>query len=210
MKNKLKYLLIICISAIYNTSVSQNFEGGIQAGANLSQVDGDLNGGYNKIGMNGGVFVRYQLPNSPKSKVGFDLSYMNKGSQNKRDEQNLNPIIIYNYHYVSVPIYYMFQVKENLALRSGLSWGYVFGSSLDDGGSEKEITGLRNTDIGFHLGVEYAFNEKLSALVNYQYSIRSIIDQDRSLINVPFAQFRRNGVYHNLFQVSLSYRLTKQ
>lgn len=186
---------------------AQHFEGGVQGGANFCQVDGDMNAGYNKLGFNGGIFVHYVLPRESSS-IGFDLMYMGKGSRNKRDPQGYAPVLIYSYNYVEIPLYYRY-VQKKYAIRTGLAWAYVFSSKYDDGGSAKEIRGLRSTDYLFHMGGEYFLSEQVSLFVGYEYSIRSIIDKDKASINVPMAQFRRNGVYHNLIQIALKYQLTK-
>jgi opacity protein-like surface antigen len=207
MKIKSFYLPLLLLLALGQTNYGQGFKGGIQGGVNLTQVDGDRNGGYNKLGFNAGVFVNYHLE-APHLSLGMDIMYMNKGSRNNRDPQSFEPIILYNYHYLSLPFYLRYQ-KEKLAIRGGLSWGYVMASSFDDGGSKKEIPGLRPTDFGFLFGVEYPLNDKIAVFANYQYSIRSIIDIDKSGVNLAFPALRRNGVYHNLIQVSLKYYLSQ-
>ncbi len=205
MQNKL-VVLFMMLFIVMNTQ-AQHFEGGLQVGVNLCQVDGDFNAGYNKLGFNGGVFVHYVLPKESHS-LGFDLMYMGKGSRNRRDPQGIEPVLIYSYHYVEVPLYYRY-VQKKYAIRGGLAWAYVFSSKYDDGGSPKPIIGLRNADYLLHFGGEYFVSEQLSVFAGYEYSIRSIIDSDKSSINLPLAQFRRNGVYHNLVQVSLKYLMTK-
>jgi len=207
MKNITLFFAIALFSLSSQNLSAQRFEGGIQGGFNFCQVDGDNNGGYNKLGLNGGLFVHYVLQDE-KHNIGFDLMYMKKGSRNRRDPQSNSPDLIYHYHYIEIPVYYRYN-QEKYALRAGLNWAYVFSSKYDDGGSAKEIRGLKNTDILWHFGGEYKFNDKLSLLAMYQYSLTTIIDIDRTQINVPFAQFRRNGVYHNLIQVSLKYYLSK-
>lgn len=207
MKNILLFIAITLFSITQNELYAQKIEGGIQGGFNFCQVDGDNNGGYNKFGLNGGLFVHYVLQD-PKHSLGFDLMYMNKGSRNRRDPQSNTPDLIYNYHYIEVPLYYRFN-QEKFSLRGGLNWAYVFSSKYDDGGSPKEIRGLKSTDILWHFGGEYKLSDKFSFLAMYQYSLTTIIDVNRTQINVPFAQFRRNGVYHNLIQVSLKYYLSK-
>lgn len=207
MKNWKKIVVLFALMHVGLYIHAQKFEGGLLGGINLSQVDGDQNGGYNKFGLNGGVFVHYLTDKNYG--FGFDLLYNNKGSRNASDEQNLNPIWIYHYHYVELPIYYLY-LKNKWSFRGGLNWAYVFNSKFDDGGSPKEIIGLRNTDVLFQLGAYYKFNDKMSAFLGHQYSIRSIIDTDRSSINIPLQQFRRNGVYHNLIQFSLHYYLTNE
>jgi hypothetical protein len=206
MKHK-QLILLLILNVFFMHSYAQKFEGGLQGGLNFCQVDGDRNGGYNMLNFNGGFFVHYVLPQEQHA-LGFDMMYMGKGSRSPRDENNINPILMYRYHYIELPMYYRYS-QPKYAVRAGINWAYLISSSFDDGGSKKEIDGLRNTDILLHAGFEYHFDERYSIFASYQYSFRTIIDIDRSNVNVPFAQFRRNGVYHNLIQVSLKYYLAR-
>lgn len=205
MKNL--FAILVMLIVLNEPVYPQQFEGGLQGGFNATQVDGDRNAGYNKLGFNGGVFLHYVLPDKQHS-IGFDLMYMGKGSRNRRDPEGLDPILIYSYHYVELPLYYRY-IHKKFAFRSGLTWAYVFSSKFDDGGSAKEIIGLRNVDYLWHCGGEYAFNEQFALFIGYEYSIRTIIKRDFYLLPSPIDQFRRNGVYHNLIQVSLKYNFTK-
>lgn len=207
MKIKVSVVIAFILWFASHRAQAQKFEGGVQGGFNLCQVDGDQNGGYNMLALNGGIFVHYILEDN-KHSFGFDISYMGKGSRSPRDETNFNPILIYRYHYVEMPFYYRYN-QEKYALRAGLNWAYLINSYLDDGGSKKEILYLRNTDILGHIGAEYHLNDKFSIFGSYQYSIRSIVNINQSALNVPLAQFRRNGVYHDLIQLSLKYYLTR-
>lgn len=202
-----KAILIFTLAMILTkTSYSQRFLGGIQGGINLAQVVGDGWSGYNKLGFNGGVFVHYMNP-SEVSAVGFDLMYMGKGSRNVLTPTSTDPVMIYRYHYVEVPVYYM-HYFDNITVRGGLNWSYAFSSELDDGGAPKEITGLKNHNFLIHGGAGYFVSERMELSANLQLSVNSIIDLDRSQLNLPGASLRRNGVYHNLIQVSLKYYLS--
>jgi len=58
MKNILFISLLVLITAVAN---SQNFEGGALVGLTASQIDGDNYRGYNKVGLQGGGWVRHMF-----------------------------------------------------------------------------------------------------------------------------------------------------
>jgi hypothetical protein len=204
MKHIRLAFVIACFWGHMPLLLSQGFQGGLLGGANLCQVDGDRNAGFNKLGLNGGVFVHYLLE-KPENALGFDLLYMKKGSRSHRDDPS---VWLYHYHYIEVPLYYMRRF-ETFDLRAGLNWSYVFNAKFDDGGSDKPIPGLKNTNILYELGFQYHFNPKLSLYMAWQNSVNSIIDPNLNPINLPFQNLRRNGFYHNLIRVSALIYLTK-
>lgn len=207
---KLAFVLLISFQLFFTSLVeAQRFEGGLQGGLNLCQVDGDRNGGYNKLGYNLGTFLHYVLKDEHHS-IGFDIMYMHKGSRTSTDRNNLGaPLIIYYYNYVELPFYYRYTMNH-LTFRGGLNWAYMINNKMDDGGRQREMDEIRKTDFLFHFGAEYQFSEKLAIMGLYQYSIRSIVPRNTSQIHsVSFPGLRRNGVYHNLIQVSLKYYFTR-
>lgn len=72
-------LLVLCVSAH-----SQAFFGGIAFGGVTSQVDGDHNNGFHKVGFTGGAFVGLEL--SDIFEVQFEVKYIQKGSRSDADD----------------------------------------------------------------------------------------------------------------------------
>jgi hypothetical protein len=65
------------------SSSAQRFIGGVTAGINLTQVDGDQIFGYHKVGFNGGPFVKLMLDKKQRFSVTMELLYSQKGAQKK-------------------------------------------------------------------------------------------------------------------------------
>jgi len=81
---ELKFLCIISALLIFCFSASaQRFIGGIAAGINLTQVDGDEVFGYQKVGFNGGPYVKLMLDKKQRFSVTMELLYSQKGAQKK-------------------------------------------------------------------------------------------------------------------------------
>jgi len=81
MKNVLfcfSAFLLFCFSAS-----AQRFIGGIAAGINLTQVDGDEVFGYYKVGFNGGPYLKLMVDKKQCFSVTMELLYTQKGAQKK-------------------------------------------------------------------------------------------------------------------------------
>ena len=79
-------LLFLVFQACKNISTAQPFFGGVSAGLNVSQVDGDGFSGYNKAGLYAGFFVNTMI----REKMGaqFEIRYSEKGSSKKSSAEN--------------------------------------------------------------------------------------------------------------------------
>lgn len=66
------------------TASSQAFFGGLAIGGTTSQVDGDHNNGFHKVGFTGGAFVGLEL--SDIFEVQFEVKYIQKGSRSDADD----------------------------------------------------------------------------------------------------------------------------
>jgi hypothetical protein len=80
----IRFLLFSLLLFSFLPSASaQRFIGGIAAGINLTQVDGDEVFGYNKVGFNGGPYVKLMLDQKQRFSVTMELLYTQKGAQLK-------------------------------------------------------------------------------------------------------------------------------
>ena len=86
----MKYSFCFLLSAFYllPTASAQRFIGGIAAGINLSQVDGDEVFGYYKVGFNGGPYVKLMLDKKQRFSVTMELLYTQKGASKKYPAPN--------------------------------------------------------------------------------------------------------------------------
>lgn len=75
--------LIIMILMTFTAS-SQAFFGGIAFGGVTSQIDGDHNNGFHKVGLTGGAFVGLEL--SDIFEAQFEIKYIQKGSRSSADD----------------------------------------------------------------------------------------------------------------------------
>lgn len=80
-RNLIMLLLLIIIGV---TVHSQPFYGGFAIGGTTSQIDGDHNNGFHKIGFTGGAFVGLEL--SDIFEAQFEIKYIQKGAKSSADD----------------------------------------------------------------------------------------------------------------------------
>lgn len=130
-------LLLLCFG--YGQSWAQNyylenertFYGGVLAGVNLTQVDGDNFAGYHKVGANvGGIaYIKFD----EHLAASMEILYSQKGSR-ATDAQPIAPgLFITNYdinlNYAEVPILFNYFDKRKSHFGGGISYSRLAGSS---------------------------------------------------------------------------------
>ena len=76
-------LFSLLLFSFQPSASAQRFIGGIAAGMNFTQVDGDEVFGYNKVGFNGGPYVKLMLDQKQRFSITMELLYTQKGAQKK-------------------------------------------------------------------------------------------------------------------------------
>lgn len=72
-------MVLVCVSAS-----SQAFYGGLALGGTTSQVDGDHNDGFHKVGITAGAFVGLEFTDIFEAQ--FEIKYIQKGSSSTTDD----------------------------------------------------------------------------------------------------------------------------
>ena len=96
---------------------AQRFNGGILAGGDVSQVDGDMYDGYHKWGYLGGAYVSLQI--SPHSSFQMELEYIQKGSRRVDTTTSGGTQYLLRLHYIEVPFLYQFTFKKRFCFEAG-------------------------------------------------------------------------------------------
>jgi hypothetical protein len=191
------------------------FYGGLVAGANFSQVDGDYFAGYRRIGLNAGGIVYAQL--AKHLAVSMEILYDQKGS--KSDGAQISPgnsavgIIKYgikaNYAEIPVMVNYFDRHKSNFGL--GFSYARLVSGSesitVDSANTPVRTFDLsdkypfKKSDFNFLAGVNLHLVKGLYLNVRFQYSLVPI----RSGDGLPPIEYARTNQYNNLWVVRLMY-----
>jgi hypothetical protein len=185
----------------------RTFYGGLVAGVNLAQVDGDNYAGYNKPGMNFGGFV--YMPLGSQFMAGLELSYVQKGAKGRPKESGIPGVVITDYNinmnYAEVPL--MIYYRDNHWHHYGVGFSYARLVSYTESVTtatntphdfEEEKFPLRKNDFNFILGGNLNIWKGLCAGVRFQYSLIPV------RVTPPIGLGRENQ-FNNLVAFRLAY-----
>lgn len=175
----------------------QVFEGGISAGFNFSQVDGDNFAGFNKLGINAGPIVHVNF--TPNWNVSLEVLFSQKGSRTKPDPNNFNTYYL-AMNYIEVPVMANYNDKNRLIFQAGAAYGRLFSV-------KEEINGVLNDnkeafysdEISYIVGGTFLLGEKKHWGINarYQGSITTVgASANPTVIGLVNRLLTLRGVYY--------------
>lgn len=156
---------IACL--IFGLAQGQGWGGGLTAGINMSQVDGDLQGGYQQPGLHFGGFANYELMDR--------LFLQPEILLNQKGAREVQIFIFSRFNVIDVPVSLQYLVVGEpdlgLYIHGGLSFGYLLSSS--EGWPIKlETTGTwKKLDYGLVGGASVRVHEYLSIMLRKNYSL---------------------------------------
>jgi hypothetical protein len=189
---------------------AQPFHGGVTGGLTASQVDGDSYSGYNKPGLQGGVFISTGL--LPYLDARLEIKYSSRGARNPASDDNTGAYKL-SLHYIDVPVMAVIKIKKFGGIELGLIPGYLFAASgEDDAGkfSEEYLVAFRKFDLGTLVGANINLSKRISLSIRYSYSIFSIRDLETagayySWFGKIFGHSR--GDFNNYIALGLNYEI---
>jgi len=189
------------------------FRGGVVAGVNFAQVDGDYFAGYHKIGLNAGGIVYAQL--AKHVALSMELIYSQKGSKSNIGEPSLTlqNVFIAKYgisaNYIELPIMINYFDKRKSHIGIGVSYSRLINSKetlqIDSNNVIKNID-LNNkypfvaNNFDFLAGVDLNLWKGLFLNIRFQYSIIPMRTE------IP-PNYSRADQYNNLWVLRLMYLL---
>ncbi len=172
------------------------FGAGIVGGLNASQILGDDTGGYNKLGLQGGLRGIAHL--SERSDLYIEMLYSQRGSYQKG-------IIDISLQYVEVPVVLTYKdwLDEEegfykVAANLGFSYGRLLKATAEGSKHDDIVNLFNNNDISFTVGAEYFSSENFAFGIRWSKSINFLYNKDkhdpgRNSLRGFFLSFR--GVY---------------
>jgi hypothetical protein len=194
----MKKILIFCFLAISVNSFSQRFNGGIVGGLNVSQIDGDTWGGYNKAGLVGGAYVITQFQNSWGARMEF--RYAARGSAPSIN----NPLHLkIRLQYVELPLLATYTFTKKLELHAGGIFGYLFSAAQNEGYGYQEFQEFDKYSVDACIGGNYRLLDNLSVSARFSYSVVPIY----ALYSGASGAY---AMYNNVISFALYYRIGKK
>ena len=186
---------------------AQDFKGGLIAGMDVSQVDGDTHGGYNKAGLIFGGLVNRDFNN--KLAWQMEMIYIGKGSKKPvNPDKGQYDYRFIGLHYIEMPVLLKIKYEKlKLLFEPGLSYGVLFSSKEEDENGEvtSPIIGpFKKGEFGLILGLNYSITENISLNTRFAYSILPIAN--KALITTWRIY---GGSYNRLLEFTLRYQFLK-
>ncbi|GAA4465700.1 hypothetical protein GCM10023093_18300 [Nemorincola caseinilytica] len=188
----------------------KTFTGGLAAGLNLAQVDGDRYFGYNKPGIVVGAFVNMHF--TERLGLQAELLYVQKGSHGVAVTGSpLTGTYTAQCHiglgYIEAPVVFRYTYKEYTA-EAGASYAILVRTNewIQDPlvYIHEDNNRFNTTDINYVFGLGRHVYKRLHANVRFQYSVLSIRPAERVPYNYGWGT---KGQFNNLFSVRLLYTL---
>ena len=205
MKRIILFLGLLMLLSV--TVSAQRFNGGIIAGGNVSQLDGDGFGGYNKFGYQAGALVSLQV--SKHSSFQMEMEYIQKGSRINADTlTNTGNTYLYRFHYLEIPLLYQYTFAKRFSLEAGPAMDVLLGSREESNGQEVASTvPLRSVTLAGIFGVSVLMGNRVKLNFRFNYSLLSIRVTPPP-DNMPYPSTYRHilfekGQYNNVMQLSL-------
>lgn len=208
MMKRTIFLLLILSTTFFGLR-AQEFKGGVLAGFNGSQVEGDASSGYKKLGLTGGAWIQRDV--SERVYWGMELKVNQKGSR-KWVAQNSNWKYVFRINYIDLPVMAGFRIQPDWSVFGGLSFGYVFNmhSKSSYGDEPTDLYNIAPWELGMFAGIRVDFErlmrrnwaKRLQLETRFHYSALSI-DENHDL----FTKYFSNGQFNNVISTVLYYRM---
>lgn len=202
----MKNIFFFAVLFIFSTGIQgQQFRGGIIAGLNACQVDGDNYAGFNKLGFEVGAYV--YRPVSVKIDLQLEIKYMGKGARKITSDYDM---VQYRsqLHYIELPVLLHYKATPKVGLEGGLAFGYLFSyAEKDEYGNlpEQDAVHFKAFELSGVIGVRYQIKPRISAHLRYSYSILPVLNHPGNLT------YHFNlGANNNLFSIGILYEIGKQ
>ncbi len=195
--------------ADYYEEVPRTFYGGLVAGANFTQVDGDNYAGYHRVGINAGGIVYTKFDEHFAASI--EILYSQKGSRGHHAQENGNHNIVDGYklqlNYAEVPLQLCYFDRRRSHFGAGLSIARLV--SVKEEGTLNGVTytdfdkfPVKKMDYNFIIGGNLHLWQGLFLNVRFQYSLVPI---RKGTDNVPPEFSGRAEQYNNMWTVRLMY-----
>ncbi len=204
MRQKIIFSAVLLIWVAMATA--QRFQGGMLAGFNGSQVEGDTYKGYHKPGILAGAWVQTNL--APAIIAGMELKYSQKGARSKIDPKNPVPEkYIMRLGYVDLPVYAGFRTNDYVSVVGGITFGYLMkAAEYNENGlfPLQDRREFNSVDLEPFLGFQFDLLEKIKLDVRLAYSVVPIRGKpDNDL------WYWRQNQFNNVISMALYYRLDR-
>lgn len=208
------FVLFFTIATVY-AAEAQNF--GIRAGANLSNLAGDLTDDSrfnNKLGYHAGLTANFPIVEDFFS-IQPELLYVNKGFKNNEENFERNGARItregsVNFNYLELPVLARINAGP-LYFEGGPQASYLLGirdntdqTPVVSTGNRISPEGLNRFELGYAAGIGFGMPNGISAGVRYTAGLANILNDNN---NTTYLDGDMRNARHQVFMFTLAYTL---
>ncbi|MFW5831462.1 MAG: porin family protein [Prolixibacteraceae bacterium] len=201
-----KITIPVLLILMVQIASAQRFEGGILAGFNGSQVEGDTYKGYHKPGILAGFYVQTDV--APAIFTGLEIKFSQKGSRNKNKPDDPTPEkYIMRLDYVDVPLLFGFRTNEWGAVVAGISAGYLIsGKEFDEYGQfvQEDQNEFNDFDLQPFAGFQFGMLDNVKLDLRLALSVLPV--RERPL---DTNYYWINNQFNNVISLALYYRIDR-
>ena len=197
-----KLLLPIFLLFTVNVVFAQRFDGGILAGYNATQVEGDTYKGYNKPGIVAGAYVETDI--APAIFAAMEIKFAQKGARKKVTEKDPEKYIM-RLNYVEMPVYFAFRTNERGAVIGGLSTGFLLsGKEFNNYGEfpEEDQNPFNKIDLQPLIGFQFDFLDNVKADLRFAFSVLPVRGKPAKDVDYWFG-----NQFNNVITLALYYQI---
>jgi hypothetical protein len=161
-KTPLFLLIALLLSALagqaQRSRQQSTFEGGLVAGFNMAQIDGDLLYGFNKLGINAGARVNAIL--DERWRLGLELLFSQQGAARSSNDNPASPFDRIHLNYVEAPVLLCFR-EWKIEAHAGLAYSRLINYQITDavGDDATAQIPLRESNVSLLLGATFFFQD---------------------------------------------------
>jgi len=207
-----KILLLLICFVLAKSLNSQAFYGGLALGGVVSQVEGDMRAGWNKVGFTAGGFVGLHLNNTFNAQM--ELKYIQKGSKSNTDVYVVGDPYKIQLGYIELPV--LFTANLGVIKINGheMDWlSFELGASLDallhqqvtyNGAAENGPNYFRRLACSSLIGIKFTIAQRFHIAFRSVNSITSIYKGNLS--NEYCRRFWHRGVFADNLELVFFYQ----
>lgn len=173
-------LLMLAGVACGTANAQQRFDASVFAGLNFSQIDGDGDGSYNRMGLRGGVGTSFFFGWDERTpwRMVVELAFAQKGSTVNNNGWQRRIAL----NYVEMPVMMSYTLLANrLRLGVGVAPAVLVGASVLDNGVDnaaQESNYKRFDWLPVLFSARYLFTDNLAVEARFSTSMLSITEQN--------------------------------
>lgn len=214
MMKAITFLLLLVISiftfAQDDLTLANNraLKAGIILGAAFTQVDGDRDAGYSKLGTQSGITA--MLPFADNFGVGFEMLYSMKGSRFKFfGDDSLQHTVKLKLNYAEIPVFVQyFDYQGKFTAQAGFSFARSFSASEDFDGEERPVslvTNVKDWDFSGIASIGYLFHKNFMLDIRFGYSLVAAGNNQDPDNPDNSSAFKNFGIYNNTVAIRIKY-----